>query len=157
MPQLCEKFHLEYGILEPIIIVHDNKVEDSKNIKQGVNDHMTIKFIQYPRCTTCKKAQKWLDANEIQYENIHIVEQTPSKEELKQYWEKSGLPLKKFFNTSGQRYRNLGLKDKLSTMSEDEQLELLASDGMLIKRPIVTDGEKVTVGFKEAEFDEMWK
>jgi len=118
---------------------------------------MTIKFIQYPRCTTCKKAQKWLDDHNIQYENIHIVEQTPTKEELRTYWEKSGLPLKKFFNTSGQKYRNLGLKEKLSTMSEEEQLELLASDGMLIKRPIVTDGEKVTLGFKEAEFAEVWK
>ncbi|NLY79329.1 MAG: arsenate reductase family protein, partial [Lysinibacillus sp.] len=86
----------------------------------------------------------------------HIVEQAPTKEELKTYWEKSGLPLKKFFNTSGQRYRALGLKDKLSTMSEDEQLELLASDGMLIKRPIVTDGEKVTLGFKEEEFANTW-
>lgn len=117
---------------------------------------MSIKFIHYPRCTTCKKAQKWLDEKGINYEAIHIVEQAPTKEELKTYWEKSGLPLKKFFNTSGQRYRALGLKDKLSTMSEDEQLELLASDGMLIKRPIVTDGEKVTLGFKEEEFANTW-
>lgn len=117
---------------------------------------MPIKFIHYPRCTTCKKAQKWLDEKGINYEAIHIVEQAPTKEELKTYWEKSGLPLKKFFNTSGQRYRALGLKDKLSTMSEDEQLELLASDGMLIKRPIVTDGEKVTLGFKEEEFANTW-
>lgn len=118
---------------------------------------MTLTVIQYPRCTTCKKAQKWLDENGINYNSIHIVEQTPTKEELKTIWEKSGLPLKKFFNTSGQRYRSLGLKDKLSTMSEEEQLELLASDGMLIKRPIVTDGEKVTLGFKEEEFAKTWK
>lgn len=118
---------------------------------------MTIQFIQYPRCTTCKKAQKWLDENGINYHAIHIVEETPTKEQLQVMWEMSGLPLKKFFNTSGQKYRELGLKDKLKDMSEDEQLELLASDGMLIKRPIVTDGKKVTVGFKEVEFNEIWK
>ncbi|MDN4492938.1 arsenate reductase family protein [Ureibacillus aquaedulcis] len=118
---------------------------------------MALKLIQYPRCTTCKKAEKWLKDNEIAYEAVHIVEQTPSKEDLKAIWEKSGLPLKKFFNTSGMKYKELGLKDKLSSMSEDEQLELLASDGMLIKRPIVTDGKKVTLGFKETEFTESWK
>lgn len=118
---------------------------------------MTIQLIQYPKCTTCKKAQKWLNDNEVEYENIHIVEQTPSKEQLKAYYKASGLPLKKFFNTSGMKYRELGLKDKLATMSEDEQLELLASDGMLIKRPIVTDGKKLTLGFKESDFLETWK
>lgn len=118
---------------------------------------MTIQFIQYPKCTTCKKAKKWLDDNGVQYENIHIVEQTPSKEQLKAYYEASDLPLKKFFNTSGMKYRELGLKDKLATMSEEEQLELLASDGMLIKRPIVTDGKKLTLGFKESDFLETWK
>ena len=118
---------------------------------------MTVKFIQYPKCTTCKKAQKWLDENGVQYENIHIVEQTPTKEQLKAYYEASGVPLKKFFNTSGMKYRELELKDKLPTMSDDEQLELLASDGMLIKRPIVTDGKKLTLGFKESDFSETWK
>ena len=118
---------------------------------------MTVKFIQYPKCTTCKKAQKWLDENGVQYENIHIVEQTPTKEQLKAYYEASGVPLKKFFNTSGMKYRELELKDKLPSMSEDEQLELLASDGMLIKRPIVTDGKKLTLGFKESDFSETWK
>jgi len=118
---------------------------------------MTLKLIQYPRCTTCKKAQKWLDENGIAYEAIHIVEQTPTKDELRSIWEVSGLPLKKFFNTSGMKYKELGLKDKLGSMSEEEQLELLASDGMLIKRPIVTDGEKVTLGFKETDFTESWK
>lgn len=118
---------------------------------------MTIQIIQYPRCTTCKKAQKWLEENGINYESIHIVEQTPSKEQLETLWKNSGLPLKKFFNTSGQKYKSLGLKDKLSTMSESEQLELLASDGMLIKRPIVTDGQKVTLGFKEPDFEDTWK
>ncbi|MCH7322996.1 arsenate reductase family protein [Solibacillus sp. MA9] len=118
---------------------------------------MTIQFINYPNCTTCKKAQKWLDENGIAYENIHIVEQTPSKEQLKAYYEASGLPLKKFFNISGMKYRELELKDKLPTMSEDEQLALLGSDGMLIKRPLVTDGKKLTLGFKESDFLETWK
>ncbi len=118
---------------------------------------MTIKFIQYPKCTTCKKAQKWLDENGVKYESVHIVEQTPSKEQLKAYYEASKLPLKKFFNTSGMKYRELGLKDKLANMSEEEQLELLASDGMLIKRPLVTDGKKLTLGFKESDFVENWK
>ena len=118
---------------------------------------MTLKFIQYPKCTTCKKAQKWLEENNIAYESIHIVEQTPTQEQLTNLYKKSGLPLKKFFNTSGNKYKELGLKDKLTNMSEEEQLALLASDGMLIKRPIVTDGEKITLGFKEADFIETWK
>lgn len=118
---------------------------------------MAIQFIQYPKCSTCKKAQKWLDTEGIAYENIHIVEQTPTKEQLATFYATSGLPLKKFFNTSGNKYKELGLKDKLANMSEDEQLALLASDGMLIKRPIVTDGKKLTVGFKESDFLEIWK
>ena len=118
---------------------------------------MPLKFIQYPKCTTCKKAQKWLEENNIAYESIHIVEQTPTQEQLTSLYKKSGLPLKKFFNTSGNKYKELGLKDKLMNMSEEEQLALLASDGMLIKRPIVTDGEKMTLGFKEADFIETWK
>ncbi|OEC03191.1 hypothetical protein GY31_03565 [Lysinibacillus sphaericus] len=116
-----------------------------------------IQFIHYPKCTTCKKAQKWLNDNGVSYEEVHIVEQAPTKEQLKQYWQASGLPLKKFFNTSGMKYRELGLKDKLAEMPEDEQLTLLASDGMLMKRPIVTDGKKVTLGFKETEFEQAWK
>ena len=118
---------------------------------------MTIQFIHYPKCTTCKKAQKWLNDNGMTYEDVHIVEQTPTKEQLESYWKASGLALKKFFNTSGIKYRELGLKDKLAEMTEDEQLELLASDGMLVKRPLVTDGKKVTLGFKESDFDEAWK
>ena len=118
---------------------------------------MTVQIIQYPKCSTCKKAQKWLELNNVDYEAVHIVEQTPSKEQLAQYYKISGLPLKKFFNTSGNKYKELGLKDKLAAMSEDEQLALLASDGMLIKRPIVTDGQKITLGFKEADFESNWK
>ncbi|MEC1178949.1 arsenate reductase family protein [Metasolibacillus meyeri] len=118
---------------------------------------MTIQFYQYPKCSTCKKAQKWLDDQHIAYESIHIVEETPTKEQLQAIYETSGLPLKKFFNTSGMKYKELGLKDKLPEMSEEEQLALLASDGMLIKRPLATDGKKVTLGFKESDFLESWK
>lgn len=118
---------------------------------------MTLKVIEYPKCTTCRKAIKWLQESNIDFEKVHIVEQTPTQEELTNYFKLSGLPLKKFFNTSGNKYKELGLKDKLANMTEEEQLKLLASDGMLIKRPIVTDGQKITLGFKESEFTETWK
>ena len=118
---------------------------------------MTLTVIEYPKCTTCRKAVKWLQEENIDFEKVHIVEQTPSFEQLKAMYEASGLPLKKFFNTSGNKYKELGLKDKLATMTEEEQLTLLASEGMLIKRPIVTDGKKVTLGFKEVDFENNWK
>lgn len=118
---------------------------------------MVLKVIEYPKCTTCKKAIKWLQDNDIQFEKVHIVEQPPTTEELKQLHAMSGLPLKKFFNTSGNKYKELGLKDKLSSMTEEEQYNLLASDGMLIKRPIVTDGKHITLGFKESDFLDIWK
>lgn len=118
---------------------------------------MTVQLIQYPKCTTCKKAQKWLADNDVAFESVHIVEETPSKEQLQAFYELSGLPLKKFFNTAGNKYKELGLKDKLAHMTEEEQFALLASDGMLIKRPIVTDGKKLTLGFKESDFIETWK
>ncbi|AMA53788.1 MULTISPECIES: arsenate reductase family protein [Bacillus] len=117
---------------------------------------MSLTFYWYPKCGTCRKAKKWLEEHGKEINEIHIAEQPPSKEELKAIYEKSGLDLKKFFNTSGMKYRELNLKEKLYHMSEDEQLELLASDGMLIKRPLTTDGEKVTVGFKEEQFEENW-
>ncbi|MCO4849384.1 arsenate reductase family protein [Bacillus vallismortis] len=117
---------------------------------------MSLTFYWYPKCGTCRKAKKWLEDHGKEINDIHIAEQPPSKEELKALYEKSGLELKKFFNTSGMKYRELNLKEKLYHMSEDEQLELLASDGMLIKRPLTTDGEKVTVGFKEDQFEENW-
>ena len=117
---------------------------------------MSLTFYWYPKCGTCRKAKKWLDEHHLSYEEIHIVESPPSRLELRQLFEKSGLELKKFFNTSGQKYRELGIKDKITTASEDELLDLLASDGMLIKRPLVSDGEKVTVGFKEEEYEKMW-
>lgn len=109
-------------------------------------------FIEYPKCTTCQKAKKWLDANNIAYTDRHIVENNPSYDELKEWYKKSGLPLKKFFNTSGLLYKELQLKDKLPAMSEEEQLKLLASNGMLVKRPIIVDGGLVMTGFQETEW-----
>jgi arsenate reductase len=117
---------------------------------------MALTFYWYPKCGTCRKAKKWLDEHHQSYKEIHIAENPPSREELQTFYQKSGLELKKFFNTSGQKYRELGVKDQLKTATEEELLELLASDGMLIKRPILTDGEKVTVGFKEEEYAEKW-
>lgn len=116
-----------------------------------------ILFLEYPKCSTCRKAKKWLDENGVEYTDRHIVEQNPSVEELKMWHEKSGLPLKKFVNTSGMRYRELNLKDRLPQMSEEEQYELLSSDGMLVKRPLVIGEEFVLTGFKEAEWEEKLK
>ncbi len=109
-------------------------------------------FIQYPPCSTCKKAKAWLDDHGISYTERHIKEDNPSYDELKAWYEMSGLPLKRFFNTSGLLYKSMGLKDKLPSMSEDEQLRLLATDGMLVKRPIIVSGDIVLTGFKEAEW-----
>lgn len=111
-------------------------------------------FIEYPKCTTCINAKKWLDAHSIAYTDRHIVEDNPSYDELKQWYERSGIPLKKFFNTNGMIYKEMQLKDKLSAMSEEEQLKLLASNGMLVKRPFVVEGDMVITGFKEAEWAE---
>lgn len=116
---------------------------------------MKMIFLEYPKCTTCQKAKKWLDEHHIEYTDRHIAEDRPSYEELKEWYKRSGLPLKKFFNTSGLLYKEMQLKDKLPTMSEDEQLKLLASNGMLVKRPIIVEGEKVLVGFKEAEWESL--
>ncbi|MDQ0159539.1 arsenate reductase family protein [Alkalibacillus salilacus] len=117
---------------------------------------MSLTVYQYPKCGTCRKALKWLDEHNLEYDSVHIVDNPPNQTELKQIIERSDLPTKKFFNTSGKKYRELNLKERLPSMSEDEQIELLASDGMLIKRPIVTDGEHVTVGFNEDTFEEIW-
>lgn len=117
---------------------------------------MGLTFYTYPKCGTCRNAKKWLEVNGLSFEEIHIVENPPSVAVLKELHSTSGLELKKFFNTSGQKYRDLGLKDRLTTASEEEMFELLASDGMLIKRPIVTDGTKVTLGFKEEQFEQAW-
>ena len=111
-------------------------------------------FLQYPKCSTCQKAKKWLDGHQIKYTDRHIVEDNPTYDELKEWYGKSGLPLKKFFNTSGMLYKEMQLKDRLGTMSEEEQLKLLATNGMLVKRPIIVDGATVLTGFKEAEWEE---
>ena len=114
-------------------------------------------FLHYPRCTTCQKAKKWLDDNGISYEDRHIKENNPTYEELKIWYEKSGLPPKKFFNTSGIQYRALELKDKLPSMTEEEQLQLLATDGMLVKRPLVVTDTVVLTGFKAEEWEKKLK
>ena len=114
-------------------------------------------FLCYPKCTTCQKAKAWLDAQGTAYTLRNIKEENPSLEELRQWWQASGLPLKKFFNTSGLQYKALALKDKLPGMSEEEQLELLATDGMLVKRPILVGDDFVLVGFRQAEWEEKTK
>lgn len=110
-------------------------------------------FLEYPPCSTCKKAKAWLDAKGVAYTARHIKEENPSYEELKLWYGRSGLPLKKFFNTSGLLYKSLNLKDKLPTMTEEEQLRLLATDGMLVKRPLVVLEDKVLTGFREADWE----
>ena len=112
-----------------------------------------MNFIEYPKCTTCKKAKKWLDDRGIEYTDRHIVEDNPTFDELKTWYEKSGLPLKRFFNTSGLLYKSMELKDRLATMSEDEQLTLLASNGMLVKRPLLITDNAVIPGFREKEWE----
>lgn len=109
-------------------------------------------FVEYPKCSTCKKAKQWLDTHGVQYTDRHIVEQNPTAQELEGWVAKSGLPLKKFFNTSGLKYKELGLAAKLPAMSDAEKLDLLATDGMLVKRPIVVGEDFVLVGFKEADW-----
>ena len=109
-------------------------------------------FICYPKCSTCQKAKKWLDEHNIKYTERHIVEDNPTYEELKEWHERSALPFKKFFNTSGLLYKEMQLKDKIPDMSEDEQLKLLATNGMLVKRPLVVSDDAVLVGFKEKEW-----
>ena len=111
-------------------------------------------FVYYPKCSTCRKAKKWLEENNIEFEERHIIDDNPTYEELKQWYEKSGLSLNKFFNTSGMKYRELKLKDKRPEMSEDEQLDLLATDGMLVKRPVLVNDDVVLVGFKVKEWEE---
>lgn len=114
-----------------------------------------MKFICYPKCTTCKKAQNWLDSKGADYTLRDIKTDNPSYEELKEWYEKSGLSLKKFFNTSGMIYRSMNLKDKLDEMTDEEKLHLLAEDGMLVKRPILLTEDRVLLGFKESEWSEI--
>ncbi|MBQ6212988.1 MAG: arsenate reductase family protein [Ruminococcus sp.] len=112
-------------------------------------------FVCYPKCTTCKKAQKWLEDKKLSFDIRDIKENNPTAEEIKEWFAKSGLPLKRFFNTSGLLYKSMELKDKLPDMTEEEQIKLLASDGMLVKRPILINGDKVLVGFKEKEWETL--
>lgn len=112
-------------------------------------------FIQYPTCSTCQKAKKWLDAHGASYTDRHIKEDNPTYEELKEWHRRSGLPLKRFFNTSGLLYKSLNLKEKLPSMTEEEQLRLLASDGMLVKRPVLVTENGVVTGFREAEWEKL--
>lgn len=115
---------------------------------------MSVLFLQYPSCSTCKKAKAWLDERQVSYQARNIKEENPTVEELKAWHEKSGLPLKRFFNTSGLAYKALGLKDRIPTMTEEEQYQLLASDGMLVKRPLVIGEDFVLVGFREEQWQE---
>lgn len=111
-------------------------------------------FLEYPKCSTCQKAKKFLDENKIKYQDRNIKTENPSVSELKEWYQKSGLELKKFFNTSGLVYKSLNLKEKLKEMTEEEMLEILASDGMLVKRPMIINRDKILIGFKEAEWAE---
>lgn len=112
-------------------------------------------FVEYPKCTTCQKAKKWLEERNVSFTDRHIKEENPTAEELKAWYEKSGLPLKKFFNTSGMLYREMGLKDRLPGMTEKEQIELLATDGMLIKRPVLVGDDFVLTGFRKKDWEKV--
>lgn len=114
-------------------------------------------FIEYPKCTTCQKAKKWLDDNKIEYEDRHIKENNPTYDELKQWYAQSALPLKRFFNTSGLLYKSMNLKDRLPSMSDEEQLRLLATDGMLVKRPLIISDGVILTGFREKDWEEKLK
>lgn len=139
---------VNFGLLRALLVEYGMK--DFFKIIGGCE----MLFICYPKCSTCQKAKKWLDERNLKYTERHIAEDNPSYDELEKWYRKSGLALKKFFNTSGMIYRELQLKDKLADMSEEAQLELLATDGMLVKRPLVIKGDTVLVGFKEAEWAE---
>lgn len=113
-----------------------------------------VLFLEYPKCSTCKKAKKWLDDHQVSYTDRHILEENPTEDELREWIGRSGLPLKRFFNTSGMKYRELQLKDRLPGMSEEEQIALLATDGMLVKRPLLVLDHRVLPGFREADWSE---
>ena len=118
---------------------------------------MKFLFIEYPKCSTCKKAKKWLEEHSIEFEDRNIVENRPTSEELEKWIKKSGLEIKRFFNTSGLKYKELKLKEKLPNMSKEEQIKILASDGMIVKRPLLISEDKILVGFKEKEWEEVIK
>ena len=125
------------------------KTSEDKNVK------FKYLFLEYPKCSTCLKAKKWLDDNEIGYEDRHIVEDNPSVQELTQWIKRSGFPIKKFFNTSGMLYKQMNLKDRLSSMSELEQIEILSTNGMLVKRPLIIADDFVLIGLKEKEWKRL--
>lgn len=139
-------FLVNHILAEYIFLVTSLKARYT-NGKKELN--RMVKFYTYPKCSTCRNAKKWLEANGIEFEEIHLIENPPTKEQLEEIVNKFSLDTKKLFNTSGQKYRELGLKDQLATMSKDEQLALLASNGMLIKRPLLVMDQKVVTGFKE--------
>ena len=118
---------------------------------------MKVLFVEYPRCTTCKKAKKYLEDNNIEFIDRHIVDENPSKEELKLWLDKSGLTINKFFNTSGKLYREMELKDKVKTLPKEELLNILSTNGMLVKRPIIVTEDTVLIGFKEDQWNEILK
>lgn len=118
---------------------------------------MKVLFVEYPKCSTCQKAKRWLEERGIEFVDRHILEQNPTEEELALWWRRSGMSLKRFFNTSGQKYRELGLKDRLLSMTEEEQLAVLATDGMLVKRPVLVGEDFVLTGFREKEWAEAFE
>ena len=140
--------HMDWKIVRKEIFV--KKIPGIHKEKGDTN----MLFLEYPKCSTCKKAKKWLDEHQVAYDDRHIVEENPTFEELKDWHGRSGMSLKKFFNTSGMLYKQMQLKDKLPTMTEDEQIKLLATDGMLVKRPFVVGDGFVLTGFKEKEWEE---
>ena len=156
---LCNMTNAFQMAAEPVegalFLLRVNIAIDEAACYNNIKGVIAMLFIQYPPCSTCQKAKKWLDENAIAYEDRHIKENKPTYEELKAWYEKSGLPLKKFFNTSGLLYKSLNLKEKLPTMSEEEQLRLLATDGMLVKRPVVVKGDIIHTGFKEADWEKL--
>lgn len=121
------------------------------------NEIMKVLFIEYPKCSTCQKAQKWLEQNNIEFEDRHIVEENPTKEELTKWIKQSGYEIKKFFNTSGIKYKELNLKEKLPKMSDEEKIEILSTDGMLVKRPLIISESLILVGYKEKEWEQLKK
>ena len=116
---------------------------------------MKVLFIEYPKCSTCQKAKKWLEQNNIEFKDRHIVENNPTKEELKKWIKQSGYDIKKFFNTSGMKYKELNLKEKLPNMTDDEKIQILSTDGMLVKRPLIITNDLVLVGFREKEWEQL--
>lgn len=116
---------------------------------------MKILFIQYPKCSTCQKAKKWLEKNKIEFEDRHILEENPTKEELRKWIKQSGYDIKKFFNTSGMKYKELKLKEKLPNMTDEEKIDILSTDGMLVKRPLIISDNLILVGFKEKEWEKL--